>query len=224
MSNLFCSSIGKKLVMSLSGLFLIVFLLVHLVANLMIFGGEEAYNAMCTFMDTNPLIKVMVPVLAAGFIIHIAYAFIVTLRNQGARPVKYAVQDLSKSSTWESRNMFVLGLIVLGVLFIHLYDFWAQMQLQHFIGGHASENPYLLVCEKLGNPLFAVIYIVWIWVLWFHLRHGFWSAFQTVGLNNQLWIQRWKCVAKIYALFIAVGFTAVPILVLVQKFCCNGSC
>ncbi|MFI3314974.1 MAG: succinate dehydrogenase cytochrome b subunit [Rikenellaceae bacterium] len=222
MSNLFNSSIGKKLVMSISGLFLIVFILVHLVANLMIFGGEESYNLMCEFMDTNPLIKIMVPVLAAGFLVHIIYAFVVTLRNRGARPVNYAVQDLSKSSTWESRNMFVLGLIVLGVIFIHLWDFWSQMQLQHFIGGHATENPYELVVSKLSNPIFAIIYIVWIWALWFHLRHGFWSAFQTIGLNNQVWIQRWKCLAKLYALFIAVGFTAVVIYALVNVHCCMG--
>ncbi|MEG1634142.1 MAG: succinate dehydrogenase cytochrome b subunit [Rikenellaceae bacterium] len=222
MSNLFCSSIGKKLVMSLSGLFLIVFLLVHLVANLMIFGGQESYNAMASFMDTNPLIRIMVPVLAAGFIIHIVYAFIVTLLNRGARPVNYAVQDLSKSSTWESRNMFVLGLIVLGLLLIHLWDFWAKMQLQHFIGGAASEDPYSLVVAKLSNPIFAAVYIVWVWALWFHLRHGFWSAFQTVGLNNQIWIKRWKCVAKLYALVIAIGFTLIPIFVMAITYLCNS--
>ena len=128
MSNLFTSSIGKKLVMSLSGLFLILFLLVHLGANLTVFGGESAYNAMCEFMDTNIFIRIMVPVLALGFIIHILYAFIVTLNNRKARGnMRYAVQDLSKSSTWESRNMLVLGIIVLGIIIIHLFDFWSQM-------------------------------------------------------------------------------------------------
>ena len=138
MSKLWSSSIGKKLVMSLSGLFLVIFLLVHLAANLFFYGGPEAYDAMCAFMDTNPFIRVMVPVLALGFIIHIAWATVITLKNQTARPVKYKVQDLSKSSAWESRNMYVLGIIVLGILVWHLSDFWADMQLQHFIGGHVD--------------------------------------------------------------------------------------
>ena len=186
--------------MSLSGLFLILFLLVHLGANLTVFGGESAYNAMCEFMDTNIFIRIMVPVLALGFIIHILYAFIVTLNNRKARGnMRYAVQDLSKSSTWESRNMLVLGIIVLGIIIIHLFDFWSQMQLQHFIGGTPTENPYELVIDKFSNPLF-----------------------HTVGLDNQIWISRWKCIAKIYALVVAVGFTIIPLYVLAQRFVCGS--
>lgn len=219
MSKLWSSSIGKKLVMSLSGLFLIVFLLVHLVANLMFFGGEEAYNAMCHFMDTNPLIMIMVPVLALGFVIHIAWATIITLRNRTARPVKYLKQDLTKSSKWESRNMYILGIVVLGILCWHLQDFWAEMQLQHFIGGTPVESPYQLLLSTFANPVVSILYILWIVALWFHLRHGFWSAFQTVGLNNQLWINRWKCAASIYALVIAVGFISIPVCVLIFGGC-----
>lgn len=221
MSNLFCSSIGKKLVMSLSGLFLIIFLLVHLVANLMIFGGREAYNAMCHFMDSNPLIRIMVPILALGFIIHIVYAFALTLYNRGARPVNYAVQDLKKSSTWASRNMFVLGLIVFGVLVLHLSDFWAEMQLQTLLGNHEGLiEPYELLITKFSNPIFVAIYVVWIVALWFHLTHGFWSAFQTVGLSNQIWIKRWKCLAGIYALVVAAGFIIIPLYVFFFTPCC----
>lgn len=218
MSNLFSSSIGKKLVMSLSGLFLIVFLLMHMVLNLTAFGGAESYNAMCHFMDTNILIQIMVPVLALGFIIHILYAFIVTLNNRGARPVRYKKQDLSKSSEWESRNMFILGLIVIAFLGVHLFDFWAKMQLQHFIGGVASENPFELVQLSFTNPVIAIIYLVGVWAVWFHLRHGFWSAFQTVGLNNQIWIKRWKCFANLYAWVIALGYSAVVVFVFATQF------
>lgn len=217
MSKLWSSSIGKKLVMSLSGLFLIIFLLVHLVANMMYFGGEEAYNAMCHFMS-SPIIVIMVPVLALGFVVHIAWASVITLRNQTARPVKYNKTNLAASSVWESRNMYVLGIIVLGVLVWHLCDFWAQMQLQIFIGGQEVASPYQLVVEKFSNPCISLLYIVWIVALWFHLRHGFWSAFQTVGLNNQIWIKRWKCIANIYAFVIAVGFISIPVSVLVSKW------
>lgn len=215
MSNIFSSSIGKKIVMSLSGLFLIVFLLVHLVANLFVFGGAEAYNAACHFMDTNPIIKIMVPVLALGFAIHIIYACVLTLHNMKARPVKYAAKDLKGTSEWASRNMFVLGVIVLGVLCIHLTDFWANMQLQTlFLGNHEGLTlPYDLILNKFSNPLFVAIYVIWVIALWFHLTHGFWSAFQSIGLCNQIWIKRWKCVAQLYAIVVAVGFIAIPLYV-----------
>lgn len=213
MSNIFSSSIGKKLVMSLSGFFLVIFMLVHLTANAFIFVGADAFNAACHFMS---LLTPIVPVLAAGFVFHITYAFILTLKNNNARPVKYKQHVQGKCSTWESRNMFVLGIIVFGVLILHLTDFWAKMQLLEIMGEELPVQPYDLVVEKFTNPLFSVIYIVWIIALWFHLRHGFWSAFQSVGLTNQIWIKRWKCLAKLYALLIAVGFGAIPIFIMIK--------
>lgn len=218
MSKLWSSSIGKKLVMSLSGLFLVVFLLVHLAANLFYYWGEEYYNVMCAFMDTNPFIKVMVPVLALGFIVHICWASFITLRNRAARPVRYKTTNLGGKSTWESRNMYVLGIIVLGVLCWHLKDFWYSMQFQHFTGGHAHPNPYELLVQTFSNPIIVLLYVVWIIALWFHLRHGFWSAFQTVGLNNQVWLKRWKAVAEVYAFVIAVGFISIPVSILLMKW------
>ena len=214
MSNIFSSSIGKKIVMSLSGLFLIVFLLVHLVANLFIFAGAEAYDAACHFMDSNPLIKIMVPFLALGFAIHILYAFILTLHNMKARPVRYAVKDLKGSSTWASRNMLILGIIVCGVLVLHLSDFWSHMQLQTLIlGKEMTTTPYELVLGKFSNPLFVGIYVIWLIALWFHLTHGFWSAFQSIGLCNQIWIKRWKCLATLYATVVVIGFLSIPLYV-----------
>lgn len=207
MANIFSSSIGKKLVMSLSGLFLIIFLLVHLGINFAAVASEEAYNTACHFMDTNIVIQIIVPVLAFGFLIHIAYAFILTLNNMRARPVKYAVGNNAKASSWASRNMFVLGVIVLGLLAVHLSHFWANMQLPHFLGEQGTENPYLLVKTTLENPMWAAVYIVWIWALWFHLCHGFWSALQTLGTNNQKWIPRLQIIARIYATAVACGYT-----------------
>ena len=214
MSNIFSSSIGKKIVMSLSGLFLIVFLIVHVVTNLFVFAGAETYDAACHFMDTNPIIRIMVPFLALGFAIHIIYAFILTLHNMKARPVRYAVKDLNGSSTWASRNMFILGIIVCGVLVLHLSDFWAHMQLQTLIlGNEMTVTPYELVVAKFQNPIFVAIYIVWVIALWFHLTHGFWSAFQSIGLCNQIWIKRWKCLASLYATVVVLGFIAIPLYV-----------
>lgn len=219
MSNMFSTSIGKKIVMSLSGLFVILFLLVHLVANLFVFAGADAYNAMCHFMDTNPLIKIMVPVLAFGFAIHIIYAFILTLHNKKARPISYDVKDLKNSSTWASRNMFVLGVIIICGLGLHLVDFWSKMQMQTLILGihDGLEIPYEILVEKFTNPLYVAIYIVWIIALWFHLTHGFWSAFQSIGLCNNIWIKRWKCLAKLYAFVVALGFIAIPLFIFFTK-------
>ena len=211
MSNIFSSSIGKKLIMSISGLFLVVFLLLHLALNLALLISQEAYNVACHFMDTNIFIQIMVPMLALGFAIHIIYAIIITLKNQKARPVKYAVNSTAKASTWASRNMFVLGIIVLGFLALHLSQFWYKMQFQHFIGQGSHPDPYTLVRSYLCQPVWAVVYIVWVWALWFHLCHGFWSAIQTVGFNNQKWIKRWQCAATIYASIVAVGFTVIPL-------------
>ena len=218
MANIFSSSIGKKLIMSITGLFLVVFMLLHVTINLLILVSEDVYNEACRFMDTNILIQIMVPILALGFIIHILYAFIITLKNQKARPVKYAMSNTGKASTWGSRNMFVLGLIIVGFLVIHLIQFWAKMQLAHFIDGHGHENPYLLVIGILSQPLYAAIYLVWFWALWYHLTHGFWSGLQTLGVNNTKWIKRWQCIAKIYATVVCIGFAIIPLYLLAQRY------
>ncbi|MDR0695077.1 MAG: succinate dehydrogenase cytochrome b subunit [Prevotellaceae bacterium] len=215
MANFFTSSIGKKLIMSISGFFLMVFLLVHLIANLVSLSGAENYNAVCHFMDTNVIIQIMVPVLASGFAIHIFYATFLTLTNLLARGnERYAVGNQGKASSWASQNMFVLGAVVLGFLGLHLYHFWAKMQLQHFIGGIATENPYELVTGLFRDPVYAVLYLVWIGALWFHLTHGFWSAFQTIGVNNNKWLPRLQALAKIYATLVALGFAIIPLFFL----------
>ncbi len=214
MSNLFSSSIGKKIVMSLSGLFLLVFLLIHLVANLFILAGAEAYNEVCHFMDTNPLIRVMVPVLALGFAIHIFYAFLLTLHNLKARPVKYAVKRHQGSSSWASRNMLILGVVVVAGLGLHLNDFWAQMQLKTLMGIHEGLiPPYVLITNKFSSLYIVIMYTLWIVALWFHLTHGFWSAFQSIGLSNQKWIKRLKCASSIYSFIVCGGFIALALYV-----------
>jgi succinate dehydrogenase / fumarate reductase cytochrome b subunit len=203
------SSIVKKLVMSISGLFLIVFLLLHLSINLSAIASESAYNAACKFMDTNIFIQIMVPVLALGFVVHIFMACWITLSNMRTRPVAYAAGNRTKASSWASRNMFVLGIVVLGFLAVHLSHFWAKMQLKHFLGQHGADNPYLLVKTTLENPVWAMVYLVWIVALWFHLTHGFWSAFQSIGANNSKWLPRLKCIAVIFATVVALGFAMV---------------
>lgn len=217
MSNVFTSSIGKKLIMSISGAFLLIFLLIHMVANLTILLGFDKFNAVCDFMGTNPAVQVMVPVLAFGVLIHMLYGVIISIQNLGKRGAQgYAVVNRPAAS-WASKNMLVLGIIILLGLGLHLMNFWTKMQLQEFMGGHSAEGA-ALVSALFQNPLYCLIYIVWFAALWFHLSHGFWSAFQTVGWNNTTWFKRLKCVGQIYATLICLGFVAVPLFFQVIKF------
>ena len=214
MANIFTSSIGKKLIMSITGLFLIVFLCLHVTINSFVFFGDEAFNHGCEFMAL-PVVSLMVPVLAAGFIIHIIYAFYLSYTNLKARGAdRYAVSNKSKAESWAAKNMLILGIIVLGCIAFHLTDFWAHMQLQEFTGGHATENPSELLYITFGKPWLTVLYILWFVALWFHLTHGFWSALHTLGWNNNIWIGRLRVISYIFASIIFLAFTAVAL------FCC----
>ena len=158
-----------------------------------------------------PLIKIMVPVLAAGFVIHIIYAGYLTITNLKARGnERYAVSHTGKSDSWAAKNMFVLGIIVLGFLAFHLTHFWAKMQLPEFLGQEA-EDPNMLMEQIFGSLYFTIAYIVWFIALWFHLSHGFWSAFQTLGANNSIWIKRWQVVAQVYATVVVAGFIIIAL-------------
>lgn len=219
MSNFLSSSIGKKVIMSLSGLFLIAFLCVHLTLNLfLIFDNSgELFNHGANFMATNPVIKVVEPILALGFLIHIIWASILTLQNQKARPVKYALRNQSQNATWASRNMYILGGLVLVFLVIHLYNFWWNIKVTGdleavVIDGTEMENTYLLVSGLFKSSLiYCGLYIAGAILLGLHLTHGFWSAFQSIGFCNQIWRKRLEWLARVFAVIIAVGFSIIPL-------------
>lgn len=225
MSNFFSSSIGKKFFMSLTGLFLMTFLLVHLILNLMLIVGQDAYNEAAHFMATNPAIKIMEPILALGFIVHIIWASVLTIQNQSKRPVKYAVTRPGSNSAWASRNMFVLGSLLLLFLVIHLANFYIKMKFtgddlltETLVGGVKMHNAYLLVSSMFINYWwYDVIYIISFLVLGYHLSHGFWSAFQTIGLSNFIWRKRLELFGKIYLLIVVAGFTIIPLFFLFIK-------
>lgn len=219
MANIFTSSIGKKLIMSISGLFLVIFLLLHAVINSLSLISDEAFQAGCDFMSL-PIITVMVPILALGFIIHIIYAFYLSATNLKARGTqRYAVAHKGGASSWASKNMLVLGIIVIGILVFHLTHFWADMQLLHF-QGQEQMDPNSLMDRTFGNLIVTIIYLIWFVALWFHLTHGFWSAFQTIGMNNNIWIKRLKVLAYIFATVICGLFAAVAIAAYVRvNFC-----
>ena len=224
------SSITKKLIMSISGLFLIVFLLLHMTINFFsvidtvkgTYGAAEGlFQAGCDFMAL-PIVTIMVPVLAAGFLVHIAYAVILTLGNMKARGGynRYEVASKAKAESWASKNMFVLGIIVLGIVAFHLNHFWAKMQLLEFQGHHA-ENPYELLNATFQNGWMVVVYVVWFAALGFHLTHGFWSAFQSMGLSNKIWEKRLYVIGKIFVGIIVLGFSVVAVNAFIQA---NGLC
>ena len=204
MSNFFTSSIGKKFIMSITGLFLILFLCVHLTVNLLLLVSPEAFNAGCEFMAL-PVIKVIEPILALGFIIHIIWASVLTLQNQKARPTKYALRNQSQNCTWASRNMYILGALVLAFLALHTCTLW-----YHFKFGDITDH-YELVSSRLEQPVYGIIYIIAAILLGLHLSHGFWSAFQTIGFSNQIWRKRLEYVAYFFAFVFGIGFSIIPL-------------
>ena len=227
MANILTSSIGKKLIMSISGLFLIVFLLLHVSINLFsvidLFTGsygspDGLFKAGCDFMSL-PIVTVMVPVLALGFFIHIFYGCYLTWTNLRSRGgyCRYAVSSKAKTDSWASRNMIVLGIIILGFIAFHLTHFWADMQLKEFTGQEMSD-PYALLDRTFGVWWVAILYLVWFGAIWFHLTHGFWSAFQTVGLNNNIWLKRLKVLSCIVATLFFLGFASVTVAVCIHNY------
>mgnify|MGYP003309115830 CR=1 FL=1 len=219
------SSITKKLIMSISGLFLIVFLLLHLTINAFsiidtfngTYGTEEGlFFAGCEFMSL-PIVTIMVPVLALGFFVHIVYAMILTAGNIKARGgyFRYASGSKGKAESWASKNMFLLGIVVLGLIAFHLNHFWAEMQLKEFMSEHA-EDPYVLLNKTFENWWMVAIYIVWFIALGLHLCHGFWSAFQTIGMSNEKWEKRLTWLGYLFVALVVLGFCAVAVNAFLQ--------
>ena len=218
------SSITKKLIMSISGLFLIVFLLLHMTINLFsvidsfagTYGAADGlFQKGCDFMAL-PIVTIMVPVLAAGFLVHIAYALILSYGNFKARGTeRYAVANKTKAESWAAKNMLILGVVVLGIVVFHLNHFWADMQLAEFQGHHA-ENPYTLLNATFQNGWMVVIYVIWFAALGFHLQHGFWSAFQSIGMSNKIWEKRLLCIGRVFVGIIVLGFSAVAVNAFLQ--------
>jgi len=224
------ASIGRKFLMSITGLFLIMFLIVHLSLNLLLIFDDsgDLFNIAAHFMATNPLIKIMEPVLALGFVIHILWSMIITLQNMKARPVPYNKTNQGQNSTIVSRNMFILGSMMAIYLGIHLYNFWWKMK---FAGDPllseitvmqagvpvAMENAYALVAGLFkSSVLYCIIYIIGGWLLGLHISHGFWSAFQTIGLNNHIWRKRLFTVAQIIGWIFTLGFAAIPLYFMIK--------
>ena len=224
------SSIGRKLVMSVSGLALILFLTFHMAMNAVALFSGEGYNMVCEFLGANWYALVATLGLAALVVVHIVYAFILFVQNRRARGnQRYAVTAKPKGVEWASQNMLVLGIVVIGGLALHLVHFWSKMQLAEIMGLHemvvaghtvAPTNGAALIAINFSNPVIVALYVVWLAAIWFHLTHGFWSALHTIGWNGKNWINRLQCISNVYTTIIVLGFIAVPILFLVKSLIC----
>jgi succinate dehydrogenase / fumarate reductase cytochrome b subunit len=218
--GIFSSSIGRKFVMGLSGLFLITFIMVHLLINLFSLGlgwdGRALFNAGSHFMATNPLIQIMQYVLAAGFIIHIVMGIKLTMQNNAARPVKYAHNKPGENSSFSSRSMIITGMLVLLFLILHIKDFFIEIKFND-LGGLASD--YDLLLAVFSKPLYVGLYVFAFIALGFHLNHGFQSAFQSMGLNHSRYNGLIKGAGMLYCVVVALGFSAIAILHYVNSLC-----
>ncbi|MGZ3898679.1 MAG: succinate dehydrogenase cytochrome b subunit [Bacteroidia bacterium] len=212
-SGFVSSSIGKKILMGITGLFLISFLLVHCFINSLIFfnDGGETFNKGAEFMGTNWLIRTMEIVLFLGIFAHIALAVKLTLDNAKARPVGYEVTNGNANSTWYSRWMGLLGTLILMFLIIHLKHFWIVSRFtDHITSG--EETLFEEMREVFENPIIVAIYCASMISLAYHLLHGFQSAFQSLGLNHKKYTPFIKAVGTAFAIFIPLVFASMPVV------------
>ena len=209
------SSIGRKVVMSVTGIALILFLTFHGCMNVVALFSGEAYNMICELLGANWYAVVATLGLAALAVIHIVYAFILTAQNRTARGnSRYDVATTVNAGKveWASKNMLVLGIIICLGLLLHLFNFWYNMMFAEIMGfsaGHLPSDGFAFIIDTFQNPVFVVLYLIWLCAIWFHLTHGFWSAMQTLGISGKIWLCRWKWIGGIYVTLLMLGFLVV---------------
>lgn len=214
------STIGKKVLMALTGLFLILFLVVHLAGNLQLLvnDGGKSFNIYAYTMAHSPFIKVVSYGNFFFIILHIVMGLTLTMQNKAARKVGYHVSTKDSASTWASKNMALLGTITMVFIIVHLSGFWAKAKLG--LGdmplvsydGVEYHDMYLIVKTAFSNVLIAGFYVICMVALGFHLSHGFGSAFQSMGLNHKKYTPLIQTIGKWYSILIALGFAIIPIL------------
>lgn len=220
MSNFFTSSVGKKLFMSLAGIFLLLFLVVHLIINLLLVFSDstESFNIAATFMGTNPVIMVMEVVLFGGLLLHMILGLILQIQNILARPIGYKKRNNSTTSTF-SRYMLHTAIIVTIFLVLHLFDFWVKNKFQgvvnevEYANGQIYHDLGALVLERFKIGWVVITYVFLLIGLGFHLHHAFQAAFQTLGLNNKKYTPAIKAFGVIYSIVITAGFISIPVII-----------
>jgi len=216
--DLFASTLGRKLLMGLTGLFLIMFLVVHLAGNMQLLKDDngEAFNAYAEFMGHNALIQLISKANFGFIILHILISLFLTMKNRDARgPEGYASNAKKKSSIWASRNMGILGTLILIFLVIHLKDFWGESKFGDLkTATYGDENYgdlYAQVVYWFGKGWYVALYVFCMCALAFHLWHGFASAFQTLGLRHPKYTPIITFVGRAFAIIVPALFAWIPI-------------
>lgn len=205
--------------MALTGLFLILFLTGHVSGNMLLFKGDggEAFNKYAQFMTTNPAVKILSYLTYISVIAHVIYSILLTRKNKTARPVGYAESKASTNSAWSSRNMGVLGTIILIFLVVHMQGFWAKMHWGDMpmvtYEGETYKDLYQIVQFAFQNEILVAGYVIAMGFLSFHLSHGFASAFQTLGLNHVKYSPAIELIGKIYCILVPVLFASMPLYI-----------
>lgn len=206
--------------MALSGAFLVLFVTFHCLMNAVAICWPAAYNSVCEFLGANWYALVGTVVIAVFIVVHIVYALSLTLLNRRARgSVRYQVSKTPKSVEWSSQNMLVLGIVILAFLVVHLIQFWAKMQLQEISGAHDVLPPAagtLFLQEAFSQIWTLIVYVIGFVALWFHLNHGFWSMFQSIGWDNTKWIPRLKTIGAWWTSIVVILFIAEAVVFTVR--------
>ena len=212
------SSIGKKISMGLTGLFLISFLIVHVSVNSCIFinDGGITFNAAAHFMATNPLIRLIEIGLFAGLILHIIFALLLTLENKKARPIGYKEINGAANSNWYSRSMGILGSLLLIFLVVHLAHFWIDTKIAVFTGKADEHNTFHEMKEVFSNWYIVALYLIGVGSLLFHILHGFQSAFQTLGLNHKKYTPIIKKIGIWFSIIVCLLFASMPVAIFAE--------
>lgn len=228
MNWLFTSSIGRKFIMAVTGVALVLFLTFHASMNVVALFSAEAYNGICEFLGSNWYAVAATIILAILILVHFVMAFHLEIWNLQARgPEPYAVCTKPDDVEWSSQNMFSLGTVVILGLALHLYNFWSNMMFAELAGTadaalatngvyHITNTFHGIGEHTISGYVYTILYLVWLGALWLHLNHGIWSAMHTMGLNGKTWFSRLKTFSTIYTTIIILMFAAVAIL-----FCCG---
>lgn len=214
MASITSSSIGRKYAMAISAMFLLSFLILHLVVNLLSLFGPTVYNNASNFMGYNPLVQfVMQPILVAGVVFHFVMGIILEIKNNSARPIKYGMNNRAANSTWMSRNMLITGAVILAFLGLHMFDFWYHEMNYKYIEGLPVEQErfWTDLHNKFESPIRVVLYIISFVLLGLHLAHGFQSSFQSIGARHPKYTPFLKAFGTWFSILVPAGFIAIAL-------------
>ena len=211
----------RKTMIAATGLFLCIFLIVHLSANCILLLPEEMargmYNSYSTTLRESPLIKIVAYLLYLSIILHVVYALLITIRNRKAKPVVYQINHSSENSSWTSRNMGIIGTLILIFIIIHLANFWARIKLgigeAPGMDADGNVDVYEVTYSLFQNIYYVIFYTVLMIPLGLHLYHGLKSGFKTLGFYHKKGLKTLAKVSLIYAAIMAIGFGIIPFIV-----------